>query len=76
MLSHDRKESVEIVQIRHVALNARDVISDFPHSVVEISLSAPGDEDVGALGDEAPSGRKAFSTIAARDEGDLSFEFP
>ena len=40
LLSNDRKESVEIVQIRHVALNARDVLSDFPHSVVEISLSA------------------------------------
>src|SRR5262249_5961860 len=66
---------VEVREVRDVALHAGDVPADLPDRLIELRLAASGDEDVGALGDEAPGGGQADAAAAPGDDRDLTFQF-
>jgi len=50
-------EPVEIGEISGVTLHAGDILADFPHSRVQLSLAAASDKDVSTLFDEQLGGR-------------------
>jgi hypothetical protein len=56
LLLHRGEQPVEVREVRDVALHAGDVPADLRYRCIELRLPASGDEDVGALGDEAPGG--------------------
>jgi hypothetical protein len=55
-------------------LHAGGVLADLPDRFIELRLSAAGDEDVGALGDEAPGGGQADTAVAPGDDRDFPFQ--
>src|SRR5215472_1971682 len=56
-------------------LHAGDVPADLRYRIIEFRLPASGDEDVGALGDEAPGGGQADAAVAPGNDRDLTFQF-
>ena len=69
------EQTVEVVQIRNIALHTYDVASDLFDGRVESGLTAAGDVDEGAFCDEALCGRETDAAVAARNHCDLSGEF-
>jgi hypothetical protein len=67
------EESVEVGQLRYVALNADGVGADQFHGRVELGLTTAGDEDERTFPGEPLGGREADAAVAAGDESDLSF---
>src|SRR5437879_3391433 len=66
------EEAIEIAKVRHVALDAGNVASDFLDRRSQIT--APRDEDVRALVYKLLRRRKANAAIATGNERDLAFE--
>src|SRR6202007_1664746 len=58
------KQPDEVREVLDVAWHAGDVLADLPDRFVELRLSAAGDEDVGAFGDEAPGRGPADAAVA------------
>src|SRR5262245_52671223 len=72
---HGREQPVQVRQVCDVAPHAGDVLADLPDRVVQLRLPAAGDEDVGALGDEPPSGGEADAAVAPGNDCDFPFQF-
>src|SRR5262249_46384089 len=72
---HRGEQPVEVRKVRDVALHAGDVLADLCYRFIEFRLAASGDEDVGALGDEAPGGGQADAAVAPGDDRDFPFQF-
>jgi len=68
-------KSIEIHEIRHVALDGGNIPADQGCSLVQFRLPSAGDVDESAFLDEALGGRETNSAAAARDNGNLPREF-
>src|SRR6516225_6467063 len=75
LLLHRGEQPVEVREVRYVALHPGDVPADLRPRCIEFRLAASGDEDVGALGDEAPGGGQADAAVAPSDDRDFPFQF-
>ena len=75
LLLHRGVQTVEVREVRDVALHAGVVPADSRYRFIEFRLPASGDEDVGALGDEPPGGGQADAAVAAGDDRDFPFQF-
>jgi hypothetical protein len=68
------EEAIEIAKVRHVSLYARYVSSDLLDRRCQLRVTARRYEDVGAFIHKLLRRRKANAAIAARNEGNFSFE--
>src|SRR3989441_3468835 len=71
---HRLVQTVQVRELRHVALNAGGPLADLLHRGVELVRAAAGDEDVRAFLREPARGREADAAVATRDDGDFPFE--
>src|SRR5262249_44072327 len=74
-LLHRGEQPVEVREVGDVARHAGDVLADLPDRLIEFRLAAAGDEDVGALRDEAPGGGQADAAVAPGNDRDFPFQF-
>src|SRR5262249_25312554 len=70
-----RGQPLQVREVGDVARHAGDVLADLPDRLIEFRLAAAGDEDVGALGGEAPGGGQADAAVAPGDDRDFPFQF-
>ena len=68
-------EAVEIGQLGRIATHAERPRAERRHGGVELGLAAAGDEDRCAFGGKALGDAKTDASSAARDDGNLAFEF-
>src|ERR1700687_5608403 len=68
------EEAIQIAQVRHVSLDACPISSDFRYRRRQLRVTAPRDEDVRAFVHKLLRRRQADAAIAARNEGNLSFQ--
>src|ERR1700690_2051019 len=68
-------QTVEIGEVSHVALNARDVVPDFLNRRIELRRPAPGNEDIRALRDESPRRRQTDAAITSSHNCHFAFKF-
>ena len=54
VLFDDRENAVEIVEVRHVAVQGFDVFADGLDGGRQFRLATSGDEDIGAFRDKTP----------------------
>src|SRR5262245_64592469 len=71
---HRDEQPVEVREVGDVAWHAGDMLADLPDRCFEFRLTAAGDEDVGALGDEPPGGGQADAAAAPGNDRDLTFQ--
>src|SRR5262245_25572509 len=68
------EETIKIAEVRHVSLNAFHIASDLLDRGRRLTLTASGDEDIGAFLHELLRRRETNAAVATRDEHDFSFE--
>jgi hypothetical protein len=67
-------EAIEIVQLCDVALHGRDVAPHRGFGLVELRLTAPEDEHIGAFINKSRRRGEADSAAAAGDDSDFSIQ--
>jgi hypothetical protein len=74
-LLHCREQPVEIFHLGDVTLHSGDILADLLDRGVEFGLTAAGDEDVGAVFDEALGGGQANAAVPAGDNCNFPSRF-
>src|SRR4029077_14972911 len=68
-----RKQAIQIVELRHVALHSGYVLADLLDGRSQLITTPPGYEDISTLVHEPLRRRQANATIAAGYQRDFSF---
>ena len=66
--------TIEIAEVRHIALNGRYMLSDLFDRRIQFLLAAARDENVSPFVNKPLRCGKANAAIAASDQGNFSFE--